>query len=163
VAVGNHNRPRLAKTNLYRLGVDQIPAVNGKQASGTAYCDNLLRTGMPRLELDKPMTINASAPDPAVANSLFTFLAQRFKTSYDTLNCPQLLNIPNPVKTKKDSNGVVISARYNMKALGPASTPDCNINGQLINGCNGAATINGQSCTLTYAKETVTLNCPTKP
>jgi hypothetical protein len=163
VAVGNNNKPRLAKTNLYRLGVDQIPAVNGQQASGTTYCDDLLRTGMPRLDLDKSLTINAPAPVPAAANSLFTFLALRFQTSYDNLNCPQLLNIPNPVKTKADNNGVVISARFNMQAIGPGSTPDCNINGQLINGCTGTVTINGQSCTLLYAKETVTLNCPTKP
>ena len=166
VADGNNNDPSLAKTDLYRLGVDQIPAANHQQASGTIYCENLLRSGMPRLALDKPLTIDATTPNPAAANTLFTFLAQRFQASYNNLNCPQLLNIPNPVKTKMDDNGVVISARYNLKAAGmpdpPASTPNCNVNGQVVNGCTGQTTINGQSCTLSFANDTVALICPTK-
>jgi len=166
VAVGDNNDPSLAKTNLYRLGVDQIPAVNEQQASGAAYCANLLKTGMPRLVLDKPLTINAQTPDAGAANNLFTFLAQRFQASYDNLNCPMLLNIPNPVKTKTDANGAVITATFNMQATGdPISTapaPNCRINGQTVNGCTGTATINGQSCTLSFVNNTVTLTCPTK-
>ena len=121
---------------------------------------------MPRLEQDKMLTINATTPDPAAANSLFTFLAQRFQTSYNMLNCPQLLNIPNPVTTQKDNNGAVISATFNQPTTGmpvpTAAAPDCNINGQLINGCTGTPTINGQPCTLSFANNTVTLNCPAK-
>lgn len=163
VAVGKNNDPSLAKTDLYRLGVDQIPAVNIQQASGTTYCADLLKTGMPRLVLDKPLTVRAQTPDAGVANTLFTFLAQRFQTSYNNLNCTMLLSIPNPVKTKTDANGVVISATFNLQATGDpiptASAPNCRINGQLVNGCMGTATISGQACTLSFANNTVTLTC----
>jgi hypothetical protein len=164
IAVGNNNEPSLAKTNLYRLGVDQIPAVNNHQASGAAYCTNLLKTGMPRLVLDRPLTIKAPTPDAGAANNLFTFLAQRFQASYNNLNCPMLLNIPNPVKTKTDKKGVVISASFNGQGSGtPVSQdPDCVVNGQTIHGCMGTATINGQTCTFSFANQTIMLNCPEK-
>jgi hypothetical protein len=109
----------LAKTNLYRIGVDQMPAADIDQASGTTYCQNLLNTGLPRLKLDRPWTSTATTPIAAVANSLFTFLAQRFQASYDMLNCPQLLNMPNPVTTQTDANGVVISATFNGQGSDP--------------------------------------------
>ena len=112
VAVGDNNKPSLAKTNLYRMGVDQILAVSTSQASGTAYCRNLVQIGIPRLQLDQPITINAASPDAGAANSLFTFLAQRMQGSYDNLNCQPLLHAPNPVTTQTDANGVVTSATF---------------------------------------------------
>ena len=122
---------------------------------------------MPRLVLDKPLTIGAPTPAAGAANNLFTFLAQRYQASYNMLNCPQLLNISNPVTTTTDSNGVVISATYNLKAIGqpdpPVSAPNCKVNERVINGCTGVVTINGQPCALSFANNTVTLNCPTKP
>ena len=110
----------LAKTNLYRRGVDQIAAANDQQASGTTFCQNLVQTGMRRLELDQPLTIKAPTPDASTANNLFTFLVHRFHASYNMLNCPQLLNMPNPVTTQTNPNGVVISATFNRQAT---STP----------------------------------------
>ncbi len=167
VADGNNNDPSLEKTNLYRLGVDQIPAANNQQASGTSYCMNLLRIGMPRLVLDQTMTVEGATPDAAAANNLFTFLAQRFQASYTNLNCSQLTGIPNPVQTKTDVNGVVISATFNMQATGmPSPTdpaPDCNINGQLVQGCAGTVKIGEQSCPLSFANNTVTLDCAARP
>jgi len=168
VANGNNNNVQnLTKTNLYRQGVDQTPAASRQDASGTAYCQNLVQKGMPRLIMDKPMTINATTPDAAAANSLFTFLAQRFQASYMNLNCRQLLHQPNPVQTQTDNNGVVISATFNMKTTGMptpgAPTPDCNVNGQTIKGCAGNAMINGQLCTLSFANNTVMFNSAPKP
>ena len=166
ITKGNDTVGSLLKTTLYRLGADQIPAANNHQASGATYCRNLLNTGMPRLVLDKQFTIKATTPDAAAANSLFTFLAQRFQASYNNLNCPQLLNIPDPVKTKTDNNGVVIAASFNGQAVTPpvaSNAPNCNINGQLVNGCKGSATLNGQTCTLAFANNTVKINCPVKP
>jgi hypothetical protein len=134
-----NNNPSLAKTNLYRLGVDQPPAFNNKQASGTTYCQNLVQTGMPRLELDEPLTMNAPSPDAGAANNLFTFLAQRFQASYALLNCPQLLNMPNPVATQTDANGVVIAATFNGQATStpvpttgttPTASPSATVVGQ---------------------------------
>ncbi len=109
----------MAKTNLYRQGVNQAPAASDQQASGTTYCQNLVQTGIPRLELDKPLTMNAPSPDAAAANTLFAFLAQRFQASYTMLNCSQLLNMPNPVTTQTDANGVVISATFNGQGSDP--------------------------------------------
>ena len=108
--IGNNNS--LTKTDLYRRGVDQIIATNNSQASGKTYCLNFLKTGLPRLELDKPLTMTATSPDPAAANSLFTFLAQRFMGSWVNLNCAKLTGIPNPVTVQTDQNGIVISATF---------------------------------------------------
>jgi hypothetical protein len=113
----------LAKTNLYRIGVDQPPAANVQQASGTTYCQNLLNTGLPRLKQDQPLTSAATTPIAAVANSLFTFLAQRFNASYTILNCAALLNIPNPVTIQTDSNGVAIAATFATGTSTAAPTP----------------------------------------
>jgi hypothetical protein len=105
-----NNNPSLAKTNLYRLGTDQTPAQNMQQASTTTYCQNLVNTGLPRIAMDRTITMNATSPDPAMANSLFTFLAMRFMQTYINLNCQNLLNKPNPVTVQTDGNGVVIAA-----------------------------------------------------
>ena len=104
---GNQN---LFKTNLYRLGADQMPAWNTQQASGTTYCQNLVNTGLPRIKLDQTLTVNATSPAPAMANSLFTFLAMRFNQSFTLLNCGALINMANPVTLQTDGNGVVIGA-----------------------------------------------------
>ncbi len=109
----NNNNASLAKTNLYRRGADQTPAANAQQASGTTYCQNLLNTGLPRIQLDMPMTINATTPAADAANSLFTFLANRFMQSYTNLNCQNLLNKPNPVTVQMNGAGVVTSATIN--------------------------------------------------
>jgi hypothetical protein len=97
------------KTILYRQGVDQNPG-GILPNNGTVYCQNLVNTGLPRIKGDMTLTINATSPDPAAANSLFTFLANRFMQAYGLLNCPNLINIPNPVTVQMDGNGVVIAA-----------------------------------------------------
>jgi hypothetical protein len=105
---GNEN---LAKTNLYRIGVDQAPARSNQQASTKTYCQNLLQIGPARLKLDMGLTSAVPSPDPAAANNLFTFLAQRFNATFGAeLNCTGLLNQPNPVTLQQDGNGVTIGA-----------------------------------------------------
>lgn len=99
------------KTNLYRAGTDQ-PAGNNTSASGTTYCQNFFTTGLARLKLDMPLTINATSPVPAAANSLFTFLAMRYNQSFTNLNCTNLINQANPVTLQLDGNGVVIGATF---------------------------------------------------
>ncbi len=113
----NNNNQSLTKTNLYRVGVDQTPAANAAGASGTTYCQNFLQTGIPRLTLDQPLTIVATSPAPAEANSLFTFLAMRDMQSYTNLNCQNLLNVANPVATTVDGNGVVIGATITINGV----------------------------------------------
>src|SRR5437588_3159297 len=60
-----------------------------------------------------PLTCAANSPDPAVANSLFTFLAQRFQITFEGplgtgLQCAAANQ--GPVQVQKNANGVAISA-----------------------------------------------------
>lgn len=111
----NNNQPDLNKVNAYRLGVDQPPARGMAAASTTTYCQHLLAIGPARIKLDMPLTQGKPSADPAAANSLFTFLAQRFVTAYgpNELNCVGLLNTPDPIAVTTDGNGVAISATFN--------------------------------------------------
>jgi hypothetical protein len=170
----NNNKPDLNKTNAYRAGVDQPRAQNASQADPKAYCQNLVTTGAPRIALDAPMTVQMATPDAATGNTLFTFLAQRFVGSYMMLNCQQLLGKPDPMATMLDNNGVAISATLDGKPIntgngggngggngngGNNGAPNCSIDGQNVPNCAGTATVNGQSCTLSFANNTMTMTC----
>ncbi|MEU7870429.1 hypothetical protein [Dactylosporangium sp. NPDC049140] len=114
------DKTSVAKTDLYRAGVGQ-PAIDAAAETPKAYCTGLLQVGADRIELDRSLTVRAASPDPEAANSLFTFLAQRFSGAYDELGCPRLLRTKNPVTVTTDKKGVVVSARF---ALPPRpSTP----------------------------------------
>jgi hypothetical protein len=142
-----NNVSNLAKINAYRVGVDQAPAQNLNAASSRIYCTNLLAIAPSRMLLDAHLTKVQPSVDPAVANSLFTFLAQRFIFSYGAngLNCAKLLNQPDPVSVKTDRNGVAIDATINGTTI--FSPIDCSVNGILLVGCSGTTTINGRTCT----------------
>lgn len=159
VVNGNAN---LDKVNAYRLGVNQPPVQNLAQSSTKVYCQNLLAVAPSRLLLDAHLTKLQTSPNPAAGDTLFTFLAQRFVFSYEAtgLNCVQRLNQPDPVKLKKDGNGVTIDASIDGTIV--AQPVSCSINGTLIYGCSGSATINGQTCSLTYDRNTreVNITCP---
>src|SRR6266446_8720371 len=126
----NNNQPDLNKTNAYRRGVDQQPAAGLNDASTTTYCNNLLKIGPARLQLDMQFTQNRPSPDAAAANSLFTFLAQRFSTSFgpNGLHCTGLLNLQNPVTLTTDGNGVATAATINPTPA-PANANNGNGNG----------------------------------
>ena len=110
-----NNQPDLHKLNAYRRGVDQTRVSTLARASTTNYCKQLLAIGPTRIQLDMQFTQGRLSPDPAVADSLFTFLAQRFVASFEAngLNCTGLLNVPDPVVVTTDANGVAISATFN--------------------------------------------------
>jgi hypothetical protein len=150
-----NNAENLAKTNLYRIGVNQPPA-NKQQANTRTYCQHLLELAPARLQLDMPLTIAAPSPDPAAANTLFTFLAQRFVAAFEQdLNCAGLLNKADPVTLQQDANGVIIGATIG--GMGQANAPNCIINGVTLPGCTGTAQVNGQTCTFMFdaaAKQT---------
>ncbi|MBA2287509.1 MAG: hypothetical protein H0W02_18705 [Ktedonobacteraceae bacterium] len=156
---GNTN---LAKLNAYRRGVDQPQVENGTMSSTRTYCNNLFTISPTRMLLDAHLTKVRPSPDAAVANSLFTFLAQRFVATYEAngLNCMKLLNLPDPVQVKNDANGVAIAATINGTVV---NTPlDCNVNGTLVVGCNGTTTINGQTCSLMMDRKAhqIVITCP---
>jgi hypothetical protein len=103
----------ITKTNLYRYGVDQPPLFSWWDNGNTKrYCQRLATIAIPRINLDKSLTIMRPSPTLTVANSLYTFLAQRlqFTFSTDGLNCVGLLHIVNPVTATADANGIVTSA-----------------------------------------------------
>jgi hypothetical protein len=163
----NNNATDLNKTNAYRAGVDQPRAQNNDQADPKTYCQNLVNTGAPRIVLDAPLTVKMATPDPATGNTLFTFLAQRFANSYMNLNCQQLLGKASPIATAQDGNGAAISATFNGQPInlgaggggGQSSAPNCSLNNHVVKGCTGTVNINGESCKLTFANNTVTMNC----
>jgi hypothetical protein len=157
-----NNASNLAKINAYRLGVDQQLAQNMQAANSRLYCTNLLAVSPQRMMLDAHLTKAIPPPDPAVANTLFTFLAQRFVTSYGAngLNCMKLLGQPDPISVKTDGNGVAVNATINGTTI---FTPiDCSINGTVMLGCTGTTTINGQTCSFLYDRnaQQVKITCP---
>ncbi|KAH6583385.1 hypothetical protein BASA61_008002 [Batrachochytrium salamandrivorans] len=111
-----NGKPSIKKTTLYRLQVNQ-PVATAKNDGTVAYCKNLLKIAPARLLKDKSLTIKAASLDPAVGDTLFTFLAARLDTSFGPqgLDCVTLLNIDSPVITTKNSDGVVTNAKFNLK------------------------------------------------
>lgn len=159
----NNNRISMQKLNLYRLGVDQ-PAVQNLGASSTkTYCNNLVAIAPLRMQLDEPLTMRQPSPDPAAANSLFTFLAQRLATTYGQdggLNCQKLLQESSPVTVGVDSQGVATSATVNGTTF---DTPlDCSVNGKVVLGCDGTIDINGQPCAILLDRQAnkIQITCP---
>jgi hypothetical protein len=137
------------KTILYRKGVDQNPG-GILPTDPTTYCQNLVNTGLPRIKNDMNITINATSPDPAAANSLFTFLANRFMGAYTLLNCPNLLNQPNPVTVQMDGNGVAIAATITLPGTATGGTSQIATGNATITLDTNAGTAN-LAATVTYA------------
>jgi hypothetical protein len=162
VLVNNTNN--LNKINAYRVGVDQ-PSVHNLQAASTRlYCTNLFAIAPQRIMLDAHLTKTIPSPDPAAANTLFTFLAQRFVATYGEaapgLNCAKLIGQRDPINVKTDGDGVAVDATINGTTV---FTPvDCSINGTVLVGCSGTTTINGQTCSLVYDRNVhqVKITCP---
>jgi hypothetical protein len=105
---GNYD---ILKTNLYRQGVDQPVADSYFDVDTPRYCRQMLRIAPARMFQNQTRltTFNIN-PIPAAANSLFTFMAQRFVASYEILNCANLILEADPITVVTDSNGVATSA-----------------------------------------------------
>ncbi|MBE3566008.1 MAG: hypothetical protein IMW90_09800 [Thermogemmatispora sp.] len=168
----NNGQPDLRKLNAYRVGVDQPPVGSLNQASTATYCQNLINVAPARLKLDQQFTQASPSPDAGAANSLFTFLAQRFVTTYQELNCQALINLPDPITVTTDANGVAVDATINVpngggnggdngNGNGQGTTVNCSVNGRVIQGCSGTVTINGAPCTLMLdqANHQVVIQC----
>jgi hypothetical protein len=102
--------PNLGQVNRYRRGVDQPLALDNDDADTTAYCQNLRALHPAKLKTDKQFLTAFRSVDPAVANNLFTFMAQRYVASYQILGCAALLNQPVNVTLTTNAQGVVIDA-----------------------------------------------------
>jgi hypothetical protein len=120
----NHGAHDLTKVNAYRRGVDQPQAGYAFQAETARYCRHMLRVAQARLLQDQAWLMPDAAhptrglsPDPGVADSLFTFMAQRFVASYDILGCADLLHVADPVSVTTNTDGVTTAATINTTAL----------------------------------------------
>ena len=121
----NNGAANLAKVDLYRQGVDQPQAGFASQADTARYCRNMLRIAPARMLQDQSFLMpdpthptRGLSPDPAVADSLYTFMGQRFVASYQILDCQGLLNIPDPVSVTVDGNGVTTAVTIDSSSLG---------------------------------------------
>ena len=161
-----NGNPNLAKLNLYRQGVDQPTVQNTTQADTSTYCKNLSAIAPARVALDSSLTKQHTSPSATAASNLFTFLAQRFNMTWGAagLNCQGLLKQTSPVTMTTDSAGVVIDATIYGINVPVNAIASCTVNNQLIQGCTGTVTINGQSCTLAFvqAANQVAITCPAK-
>jgi hypothetical protein len=107
----------LTKTNLYRQGAD-MPVGNSYFDGDTArYCRQLLRIAPQRMLANQKGLSAFATPDAGAANSLYTFLAQRFVATYQLLDCAALVNEADPVSVTTNRQGVAVSAAVNTAAL----------------------------------------------
>jgi hypothetical protein len=110
VLTANGPIPSLVKINSYRKGVNQPQITDINQASTTYFCVHMLEQ-LPRLQNNKALFTTQLSPDMAAANSLFTFLANRFSQSYFNLKCDAILDVLNPV-TLVTQNNIVTDATF---------------------------------------------------
>src|SRR5258706_11326164 len=108
------------------------------------------------------LTKTAPSADPAVANTLFTFLAQRFVTTFEAngLNCKKWLGVPDPVSVKTDENGVAVDSNITDTTI---FTPiNFSVKGTVITGCKGTTTVNRRTCNFKFngKKHPGDINCP---
>ncbi|HEX4206788.1 MAG TPA: hypothetical protein VHZ51_21825 [Ktedonobacteraceae bacterium] len=135
-----NNNQNLTKVNAYRAGSNQTPAASFQQANGFQYCSNLMAIGPSRIFKDSQMTQNFTSPMPAMANSLFTFLATRFNMSLMNLKC----NMRSPIRLQTNGNGVTINAFWRNTSNNNGGTTTNN-NGTTPTNNNGGTTTNGNT------------------
>ncbi|MGA7936319.1 MAG: hypothetical protein WCA35_22385 [Kovacikia sp.] len=104
----------LDKLNAYRLGVAQRTVSSLDQADTARYCRRLFRIQPNFLDQNQSTFSKAPSPNPVVADSLFTFLAQRFVGTDKILGCSGPLGLVNPVTVQFDNNGIAIGAKINL-------------------------------------------------
>jgi hypothetical protein len=107
----------LTKTNLYRQGVNMPTADSYIDADTGRYCRQLLRIAPQRMLANQQALTAFASPDAGAANSLYTFLAQRFVATYQLLDCPALVNEADPISVTTNEAGVTVSAAVNTAAL----------------------------------------------
>jgi hypothetical protein len=143
------------------MGVDQ-PAVGAPDGGNTTlYCQNLLTIAPQRIVTDAPFTGVANSPDAAAATTLFTFLIQRFQTTYEgPLGTGLQCTGPGqgPIQAIKDGNGVAIAAKITLNGqtqcymsngtvdpTGNSCIPPTNTNNTNGNGMSQQQTQKGQN------------------
>ncbi|TPX40466.1 hypothetical protein SeMB42_g05984 [Synchytrium endobioticum] len=106
------------KLNLYRTAVNQV-AVNPNPANlanfSKNFCLNYNQVGAPSIKNDMAFTKGKPSPAADTAVDLFTFLCQRFSTSFSAngLNCVGLLNVTSPVTAVMNAQGITTDCTFN--------------------------------------------------
>jgi len=121
-----NNQPSLPKVNAWRQGTGQPTAATGKDADQVDYCFNMYLTFPLRLLKLMGSLINFPSPDPAAADSLYTFLGQRFVAAFgdQNLGCFDKLQIPRalpPVRLNINANGLVVGVIVTPPNNGPTN------------------------------------------
>ncbi|HUO15472.1 MAG TPA: hypothetical protein VMX38_10840 [Verrucomicrobiae bacterium] len=105
------------KVNAYRRGMDQHEIGRIEEADTARYCRAMLWTAPPRLAQNQANLTASPSPVSSAANSLFTFMAQRFVASFNILDCGGLLGVADPISFTADANGVAVSATIDLNLL----------------------------------------------
>lgn len=161
-----NNEYSTAKTNAFRIGVDQPLLGSGRDPNASTpanYCKHMMRVGMARIQLDEQQFTNFATPVPDTGNNLFTFMAARLAGSFDNMGCGALLNAPNPVNLTLDDNGVATAATFSKLAIGtlpggvePSATPTDSATAAPTDSATAAPTDSATATTPAPADPTVT-------
>jgi len=101
----------VAKTNAYRLGVDQVP-VSQDPGALDPFCSNMISIAPPFFLQNQAALTAGPSPATGVGNNLFTFMCNRYLQSLMMLTCPPDPN--QPVTCQLDDNGAATSCTINL-------------------------------------------------
>ena len=93
--VDNNNAQSVLKTNLYRDGVNQPNIMVIDNNDNINYCNQM--GNLTPLYFIKHMTELMNMNSPIMNANLLNFLADRFKNSWDILQCQNLIGKPSPI------------------------------------------------------------------
>ena len=100
----------VAKTDLYRVGVDQASLPAGEYPR--LYCQDMDSIQSARLRHDANLFAGAPSPDAAAAINLLTFLAARLSASFHNLGCARF-GLTDPVSSESvDDAGAVTAVTF---------------------------------------------------
>lgn len=107
--------PNVVKLGLYRVGVNQPVGVSSATLD---YCKNYAAIAAPRFLANKALFLKTQTVDPATGDSMFTFLAARFSTSFGAngLNCVGL-GLVSPVTVTLNGAKVAVDANINLAVI----------------------------------------------
>jgi len=103
-----------AKTDLYREELGQAPISNqdNKTSDPEMYCQNIVDIQTPFLAANQKLLATGQSPVMAVANNLFTYMANELNMSFTSLAC-QHFRLTNPVTVIRNRAGVAVSVTFN--------------------------------------------------
>ncbi|WP_063775264.1 hypothetical protein [Streptacidiphilus anmyonensis] len=123
MVLGSGGTKSRGKTDLYRVGVDQLPVGRGRgtdPGDGPTYCRRLATLGAARLRTDG--SLFAASVSPTAGQNLLDFLTQRLTASLQNLGCPQQFPPGGASATASASASPSASASATAPAAGASAT-----------------------------------------